>query len=212
MNLTQLFRSYELLVDKADQAFHEMQQKYGECIRCERHCSDCCHAVFGLFLIEAAYLKMNFDKVDRKKRRAALLRGNKADRDLKRLEKRLQPDNKNPQMSAHSLAKERIRCPLLDDNQECILYSHRPITCRVYGIPTAIGGKGHVCGQSGFKKGESYPAFDLDEVQRELYLLSKKLLAGNAEKASLLISMSKAISTSLEDLINENPGGPGKAG
>lgn len=212
MNLTQLFRSYELLVDKADQAFHEMQQKYGECIRCERHCSDCCHAVFGLFSIEAAYLKQNFDQLGKEEIKTALLRCNEADRALKQLEKMLQSYRDDPNMQAYAMAREKIRCPLLDDNQECILYSRRPITCRVYGIPTKIQGKARVCGRSGFKKGESYPAFDLDEVQRELYLLSKKLLAGNAEKASLLISMSKAISTSLEDLINENPGGPGKAG
>jgi Fe-S-cluster containining protein len=205
MNLTQLFRSYELLVDKADQAFHEMQQKYGECIRCERHCSDCCHAVFGLFIIEAAYLKQNFDQLGKEKIKTALLRCNEADRALKQLEKMLQSYRDDPNMQAYAMARERIRCPLLDDNLDCILHSFRPITCRVYGIPTKIQGKARVCGKSGFKKGESYPAFDLDEVQRELYLLSGKLLAGNAEKASLLISMSKAISTPFEDLINENP-------
>jgi len=205
MNLTQLFRSYELLVDKADQAFQEMQQKYGECIRCERHCSDCCHAVFGLFSIEAAYLKQNFDQLGKEEIKTALLRCNEADRALKQLEKMLQSYRDDPNMQAYAMARERIRCPLLDDNLDCILHSFRPITCRVYGIPTKIQGKARVCGRSGFKKGESYPAFDLDEVQRELYLLSKKLLAGNAEKASLLISMSKAISTPFEDLINENP-------
>ncbi len=205
MNLTQLFRSYELLVDKADQAFHEMQQKYGKCIRCERHCSDCCHAVFGLFIIEAAYLKQNFDQLGKIETKMTLLRCNEADRALMQLEKMLQSYRDDPNMQAYAMARERIRCPLLDDNLDCILHSFRPITCRVYGIPTKIQGKARVCGKSGFKKGESYPAFDLDEVQRELYLLSGKLLAGNAEKASLLISMSKAISTPFEDLINENP-------
>ena len=89
MNPTQLFRSYELLVDKADQAFQEMQQKYGECIRCELHCSDCCHAVFGLFLIEAAYLKQNFDQLGKEKIKTAFLRCNEADRAQRRLEKML---------------------------------------------------------------------------------------------------------------------------
>ena len=72
MNLTQLFSSYELLVDKADRTFREMQQDYGECVSCERHCSDCCHAVFGLFIIEAAYLKQNFDQLGKGAIRAAL--------------------------------------------------------------------------------------------------------------------------------------------
>jgi Fe-S-cluster containining protein len=216
MNPTQLFRSYELLVDKADQAFQEMQQKYGECIRCERHCSDCCHAVFGLFLIEAGYLKQNFDQLGKEKIKTAFLRCNEADRALKRLEKLLKSYRDDPNMQVYTMARERIRCPLLDDNLDCILHPFRPITCRVYGIPTKIQGKARVCGRSGFKKGVTYPAFDLDGVYRDLYELSKELLKQSGiidlEKASLLVSVSKTISTPFEILINENLEGHGKAG
>jgi hypothetical protein len=73
-----------------------------------------------------------------------------------------------------------------------------------------IQGKAHACGNAGFKDGESYPSFNLDEVQRELYLLSRELLdrAGrkDLERASLLISVSKAIKTPFKDLINEDFG------
>jgi len=193
-----------------------MQQKYGECIRCERHCSDCCHAVFGLFFIEAAYLKQNFDQLGKEKIKTAFLRCNEADKALKRLEKMLKSHRDDPNMQAYAMARERIRCPLLDDNLDCILHPFRPITCRVYGIPTKIQGKARVCGISGFKKGVTYPAFDLDAVYRDLYALSKELLKQSGiidlEKASLLVSVSKTISTPFEILINENLEGPGKAG
>ncbi|MGD8985952.1 MAG: YkgJ family cysteine cluster protein, partial [Desulfobacteraceae bacterium] len=152
MKLTQLFQSYELLVDKADTAFRKMEKEYGTCIKCERHCSDCCHAVFGLFLIEGAYIKQHFDQLDSKVGREALLRCNDTERALKRLEIRLQRCEEDPQMQALVLARERIRCPLLDGNLDCILYPYRPITCRVYGIPTRIQGKARVCGKAGFKK------------------------------------------------------------
>ena len=79
-------------------------------------------------------------------------------------------------MRGYSLAKARIRCPLLNDNNECILYPYRPITCRVYGIPTMIQGVPRVCGKAGFKKEQSYPTFNLDGVHRELFELSKELL------------------------------------
>ena len=53
-------------------------------------------------------------------------------------------------------------------------------------------------------------------VDRQLYVLSRELLEGagrrDLEKASLLISMSKAIRTSPEDLINESLGAPGRVG
>jgi len=207
MKSTQLFRSYELLVDKGDEAFRRMEKEHGDCIKCELHCADCCHAVFGLFLIEAAFLKQHFDQLDGEEIREALLRSDDMERALKRLEIRLQKHEDDPQMQAYVMAQERIRCPLLNENQDCILYPYRPITCRVYGIPTKIHGKARVCGKAEFKKSESYPAFDLDGIYRDLFNLSKELLNsgehGDPEKASLLISVSKAISTPLEEIIDE---------
>jgi len=208
MNFTHLFRSYELLVDKAEMAFQRVGKKHAECIKCERHCTDCCHAVFGLFLIEAVYIKKNFDRLDVNAAHEALSQCNEMDRALRRLEIRLQKYEEDPQMQSYILARERIRCPLLDRNLDCIIYPCRPITCRVYGIPTKIHGKARVCGKAGFIKGESYPVFDLDSVYRDLFLLSKGLLdeAGipSHDKASLLISVSKAIQTPSDDLIKKD--------
>jgi Fe-S-cluster containining protein len=202
-----LFRSYELLVDKADAAFRDMQKEHGSCIKCEPHCSDCCHAVFGLFLIEAGYLKEHFDRLADEEKRVALLRCEDAGKSLERLQNMLQEHEGDPQMQAYILSRERIPCPLLNEHQECILYLHRPITCRVYGIPTKIQGKARACWKAEFKEGERYPVFDLDGVYRDLYFLSTELLKAGGqddpEKASLLISVSKAITTPLQDLLRQ---------
>jgi len=210
-----LFRSYELLVDKAEAAFQGMQKDHSSCIKCEPHCSDCCHAIFGLFLIEAGYLKEHLDELTNEEKRAALLRCEEAEKSLERLQKMLQAHEGDPQMQAYIMSRERIPCPLLNENQDCILYPYRPITCRVYGIPTKVQGKARVCWKAEFKKDERYPVFDLDGVYRDLYFLSTELLksAGkdDPEKASLLISVSKAITTSLEDLLRQKLAGPSKA-
>ena len=107
------------------------------------------------------------------------------------------------------MGRERVRCPLLED-EACRLYDHRPITCRVYGIPTVIQGKARVCSRAGFRGGKTYPAFNLDAVQRELYALSRELLVRSgepdAEKAALLISVSKALQTPIEEMIAEGLG------
>jgi Fe-S-cluster containining protein len=209
-----LFQSYELLADKADAAFSEMREEHAACIKCEPHCSDCCHAVFGLFLIEAGYLKEQFDKLTDEEKRAALVRCEQAEKSLEGLQNMLQAHEGDPQMQAYVMSRERIPCPLLTERQECVLYSHRPITCRVYGIPTKIQGKARVCWKAGFKKDERYPVFDLDGVYRELFFLSAEILksAGkdDSERASLLISVSKAITTSLENLLREKTAGPSK--
>jgi Fe-S-cluster containining protein len=205
--MDRLFEKYKLLVAKGDAAFETTRQEYGSCIKCKVGCSDCCHAIFGLFLIEAAHIQKQFNRLDRKVRREALLRADKADMELQRVEERLQAYEDDPHMKSYALAKERVRCPLLDRNDECVLYPHRPMTCRVYGIPTAIQGKARVCGKGAFKRGESYPTFDLDTCYQALYGLSKDLLLasgeGNMEKASLLISVSKALKAPMEDIIGK---------
>ena len=201
-----LFQSYELLADKAEAAFQEMQKEHGSCIKCEAHCSDCCHAVFGLFLIEAGYLKEHFDKLTDEEKNAALVRCEQAEKSLERLQNMLQAHEDDPQMQAYIMSRERIPCPLLNENQECVLYLHRPITCRVYGIPTKVQGKARVCWKADFKKDARYPVFDLDAAYRELYILSTELLKGAGEdagKASLLISVSKSITTPLKDLLRQ---------
>jgi len=210
-----LFQTYELLVDKAEAAFQEMQKEYGSCIKCEPHCSDCCHAVFGLFQIEAGYLREQFEKLTDEEKGAALLRCKQAEKSLERLQNMLKTHEGDHQMQAYIMSRERIPCPLLNEKQECILYPYRPITCRVYGIPTKVQGKARVCWKAEFKKDERYPVFDLDGVYRDLFFLSTELLksAGkdDPEKASLLIPVSKAITTSLEDLLRQKLAGPSKA-
>lgn len=209
MDFSYLFEPYDTLISQADMAFNRMKTEFPECIRCGPHCSDCCHAVFGLFLVEAAFLKHDFDRLDGAEKEAALRRSIEADRETSALERTLQEFEDDPEMRTYTMARARIRCPLLNDQDECILYDYRPVTCRVYGIPTMVRGTPRVCGKSGFKNGVEYPIFNLDGVQRELYRLSGELVtrAGGepSDKASLLFSVSKVIQTPAETLINETP-------
>jgi Fe-S-cluster containining protein len=205
MNIPDLLEKYQALCGKAGLAFERVAREYGPLVKCRIRCSDCCHAIFGVFLIEAAVLREHFENLPEEKRRKALIRAKDADKDLNRVQKRLEIYEDDPHMKGYALSRERVRCPLLDEDEECILYSHRPITCRVYGIPTAIQAKPRVCPHSDFKKGEPYPAFDLDAAYDELYGLSKEMLvrakAEDLDKASLLISLSKAIRMPLQKIM-----------
>jgi Fe-S-cluster containining protein len=210
-DLSQLFRSYEFLSAKADQAFARMRETHGDCIRCEPHCDDCCHAVFGLFLVEAAYLQHRFGLLPSGEKAEAVLRCDRADRDLERVQQQLRERQEGGE---DPLASGRVRCPLLNEERDCVLYNARPITCRIYGVPTKVQGKARVCRLSGFEQGGSYPAFDLDGVFRDLYDMSRELVekAGGEEpeRAGLLISVSKALTTPLESLIHEPLEEPGE--
>jgi Fe-S-cluster containining protein len=213
--MTDLFNEYKQLVAKGDAAFETIERDYGPCVKCKPQCSDCCHAIFGLFLIEAAYIQEQFNKLDRKVRREILSNAEKYEKALQKVEERLEAHEGDPHMKSYALSKERVRCPLLNQNNECIIYPHRPITCRVYGIPTAIQGKARVCGKAAFESGESYPTFDLDACYKELYRLSRELLVqmgqSDMEKASLLISVAKVLKTPLEELIKKTQSAESKA-
>ena len=79
------------------------------------------------------------------------------------------------------------------------MYDERPVTCRLYGVPTAIGGKSHTCGKTGFLQGKPYPTVALDKMQQRLADLSEELAAsiGTAYKelASMYVPVSSALIT-----------------
>lgn len=214
MTSSPIFQRYEALAAEADRAFGRMQEEYGTLVRCRQGCADCCHALFGLFLVEAAYLQERFRGLARKDRREILLRSRRAARKIGRMQEKWRARKGNSRGESGDLERERVRCPLLNDDLECDLYPFRPITCRVYGIPTVIHGRGHVCGMSGFGRGGSYPSFDMDRVQRELHFLSREMLTetpeGDPGKASLLVSVSGALETTPRDLITGSFGSPRK--
>ncbi|MBW1681183.1 MAG: YkgJ family cysteine cluster protein [Deltaproteobacteria bacterium] len=189
-----IFRRYEEIAGLADAAFRRLAERHADLVRCIPQCADCCHAVFGLFPVEAAYLRLHFDQLDRKVRRPAVRRARRARQIMDRLQERWEMEG-----ISGDLSDERIPCPLLDEEKLCILYAHRPITCRVYGIPLRIQGKARVCWKSGFREGTSYEAFDMDRVQQELYGLSRILLEqgmppeGVPRSADLLVSVAWVI-------------------
>ena len=144
-----------------------------------------------------------FDKVFKDSERAQVIeRANEADRAVYRLKKRAfkdHEDGKPENEILEEMAAQRIRCPLLDTDDRCALYADRPLTCRLYGIPTVIGGQAHTCGLSGFEPGKAYPTVKLDAIQQKLYDLSAELARDIGSRypklAELLVPVSMALLT-----------------
>ena len=201
------FQRYEALVSKADEAFERVKKAHAQCVKCEEKCADCCHALFDLTLIEALYINHKFnEKITGNKKAGLLEKANQADRTVHRLKRRayneLQAGKSEDEILA-DLARERLRCPLLNDADLCDLYDNRPLTCRFYGIPTAIGGKGHTCGKSGFQKGQQYPTVNLDAVNSQLQQISTELIRDLKSRyvklSDMLVPLSMALLTLYDD-------------
>ncbi len=126
-----------------------------------------------MFPIEAAYLVFHFKRcLKRSARRETMRMAHNAIAEMEKAGAAAAA----PVDAVLQAASARIRCPLLSDRGACILYEYRPITCRLYGIPTSIRGMGSTCGKSGFEKGRTYPTVNWDAIHERLFRLSVQLL------------------------------------
>lgn len=201
------FKEYEALLALADKTFEKVRQAYPDLVKCRRECADCCYALFDLPLIEALYLNHHFNRsFEGRTKEDFLEKVNQIDRQIYKIKKKANRDReagKTEEDILAALAEERVRCPLLNDQDQCDLYGFRPITCRLYGIPTSIGGKGRTCGLSGFKAGEQYPAVNIDILQKKLFQLSERfaraIKSRYAGLGEMLVPLSMALLTEYDE-------------
>jgi len=207
MNLEPFFKQYEALLKTADELFNKIGAEFPQEVKCKQGCADCCYALFDLTLIEALYMKHHFDRcfegLEREKR---LKIANQIDRQLYKLKRKAYKDleaGKSEDDILKELAEKKVRCPLLNEQDACDLYAHRPITCRLYGIPTSIAGEGHTCGLSDFKEGTAYPTVKLDLIQNKLYEISAEIVRSiqsrYARMGEMLVPLSMALLTEYDE-------------
>jgi Fe-S-cluster containining protein len=202
------FEKYEKLVAAADDAFERVKAAHAECVRCKEGCADCCHAVFDLTLIEALYINHRFKQKYADQEKGALAeKANRADRQIAKLKRRAYEHlmaGKPEEDILTELARERVPCPLLNEQDLCELYDFRPLTCRFYGIPTAIGGTGRTCGLSGFQEGRQYPTVNLDAIHTRLQEISAELVRDLKTRfvgfADMLVPLSTALLTDYDEV------------
>jgi Fe-S-cluster containining protein len=203
MNFEPYFEKYRQLVEQVDAAFTKIETAFEECVSCKVGCADCCYALFDLSLVEALYIKSRFDENGSGALRAKIIeRANDADRKIHRLKRQAHNDLRSgkPEKEIFDwMSAQRVRCPLLNDDDQCELYQSRPITCRLYGVPTVIGDQSHTCGLSGFKEGESYPTVKLNAIHQRLHDISSELASeiqsSYPKLAEMLVPLSMALLT-----------------
>ncbi|MDY0360306.1 MAG: YkgJ family cysteine cluster protein [Desulforegulaceae bacterium] len=208
MDFTKYFKAYEELADSVNKAFRKIANEFPNEVNCKPGCSDCCYALFDLTLIEAVYISKKFREIytDDIKRHQIIDRAAKADREIYRLKKKAFDDQKNGASDIEiigRMAMERVRCPLLNEKNECDLYEYRPLNCRVYGVPTETSGTSHICGRTGFIQGEKYPTIKMDKLYEYLYQISNEMVKNMDTKytrmGDMLMPVSMAIVTEFDD-------------
>lgn len=207
VDLNPFFKKYELLVAQAESVFARIKEQYPDAVKCKEGCSDCCHALFDLTLIEALYMNRCFNEAFSGIGKVDLIeKASKIDRQIYKIKKSAYQSaqaGKSEEAVVEEIGQKRIPCPLLGEDNLCKMYDSRPIACRVYGIPQAIGGKGRTCGLSGFVPGENYPTLNHDLVHDQLLSISSDLIAAirsrHARMAEVLVPLSMALITDYDD-------------
>ena len=108
----EIFRNYQMLLNKVDEFSSRIIQKYRKNISCGYGCNDCCQQNLNLLPLEYFFLREGF----------ALLP---------------EPMKKILRNRAAQGLGDYTPCLLLDHGA-CVLYERRPIICRTHGLPLFI--------------------------------------------------------------------------
>ncbi len=201
------FVKYEAVVSMIDGIFKRVKKEFPKEVFCREKCSDCCYALFDLTIIEALYLNHKFnEKFSGEEKNKIIENAVKTDRAIVKLKREAYREfekNKNEVDILAKMGRERIRCPLLGPDNLCILYESRPITCRIYGIPTSSAGMSHICGRTNFEEGKQYPTVNMDKIYSQLQLISAEFTAAikskNIKMCEMLIPVSMALITDFNE-------------
>jgi len=207
IDFTEYFERYEAVVAEVDAVFKKFEDDMPDLVKCGKGCSDCCHALFDITLAESVYINKKFNENFSGMERSTILeRADQADRQIHKLKRKVYKASQEGRPATEILmevSKARVRCPMLGDDDLCALYENRPITCRLYGVPTSIGGQAHTCNQAGFKGGEKYPTVNMDIIIDKLIAIGKDLQKGinsrYKELGDMLLPLSMALVTDYDE-------------
>ncbi len=142
VDLSTYFGEYEALAEKADEAFREASAHSPELRSCGLETDACCRKHLSLQFIEAAYLNHHLNRaLSSEDREKAIHRGGEMGRRLRGMaqvptgeltESTEETPFEGEVLSGSGEADEYL-CPLNVD-QKCILYSRRPVACRLFGV------------------------------------------------------------------------------
>jgi Fe-S-cluster containining protein len=138
--LNHLLDQYGALLAEVDVWFSGCCAHYSPMISCHDGCSACCRGLFDITLLDAMYLRRGFDVLPEPGKTAITHLA------FRRMEKLSQVNtafvapwflNAIPEEDWDALMPEEDETPclLLSETGGCLVYQHRPMTCRLNGIP-----------------------------------------------------------------------------
>lgn len=138
--MNKLLDRYGALLDEVDVWFQHCSRLYPDHISCHNGCSACCRGLFDITLLDAFYLKRGVDRLSGSlQQQLAAVARKRLDALTRQYPNFTEPWilNTMPEAEWEPLMPEEDETPclLLDADGHCLIYEHRPMTCRLNGIP-----------------------------------------------------------------------------
>lgn len=131
--------AYRLLLEELDAWFSGCVERYAEDIACSKGCSACCRGLFDISLLDAGLLQSGFLQLDPAIREQVLVKARWRVDELQKQWPEFQPPyilNRLPHEEWQEMPEDdHTPCPLLNADGQCLIYAHRPMICRLHGIP-----------------------------------------------------------------------------
>jgi Fe-S-cluster containining protein len=136
--------SYRRILDEADAFFRAVMQSQPQNLQCGNGCSLCCYGLFEIGAADVPVLAEGLQKLHPMRRRSIVRRAAK-----------IVAESRHPNIREATPAEKdeffhrtaSVACPNLDDSGMCMIYEHRPLVCRTFGLPLRDGDRylGDIC-------------------------------------------------------------------
>lgn len=136
--------TYISVLERADDFFRDVAAEQPQSLPCGRGCSLCCYGLFEIGSGDVPLLAEGLEKLHHK-RRAMIVR-----RAQEIVASSAHPELRECTPAEKEAFFERTAstpCPNLNERGECLMYEHRPLVCRTFGLPLRDGDRyiGDIC-------------------------------------------------------------------
>jgi Fe-S-cluster containining protein len=198
--------AYRQTAAEIEREFQRNRDLHSGRIQCRRGCTDCCHQLFQITEIEAAMVSAGVRELDPEVQRRIRARASGYIEARRAMVSHGEPEAWGQLPPPGS----RLLCPLLEDGA-CLIYDHRPLLCRKFGIPLwnpDRPGRVYAC-ELNFRDGDEISDPELIQIQTGIHERWKQVQvrynAAGGRRFGEAITVARAVLEDFSALESDGP-------
>lgn len=177
---------YRSLLSEVDSWYRSVKEAHPDKVPCVKGCRECCIGLFDVSLADRDLLREGLAQADPETRKDIQVRAAALVERIREIEPGLGDtlDGMSPEeIDDLCDAVGDVECPVLGREGECRLYAHRPLTCRMSGVPVVdLSGKTvypEGCAKCTLKPKDA-PRLDCDRISKRERKILKARYPGDS--------------------------------